>query len=110
MTCCEEMSELVKSTATKNDLVKVYLENEVLDELVIPNSGVNNIIFRYCPYCGKVNSQSFCKKTIRNVVDEIKTILENKDVQNFNVSQTVRVAVLEEAVSCISNVIYKGKK
>ena len=108
--CCEEMEafvgEIRKATAVYPEPCVFWKEDGSLDELGTFD-GVPNLVFRFCPYCGKVLDGERSLVTKGDLLKQLRQAVDLAEASKMG-PPLRRTAELEEAVDKIQRIVDKA--
>ena len=105
--CCEEMEafagEIKKAIAAYPEPCVFWREDGTLDEMGT-FEGVPNIVFRFCPYCGKALDHERSTVTKGDLLGALRQAVALAEASKMG-SPLRRTAELEEAIDRVQNIV-----
>lgn len=102
--CCEEMEMLVKGLKENSGGVSntLYWNGNVLEELNVGDAP--NIIFRFCPYCGKVLDGDRTSTTKGDFLKQLRQAVAISEASKMG-THLRRAAELEETIDRFQKIV-----
>ena len=110
--CCEEMTVLVETISeTSIEGVKISIDEHAPTELSLAPAEyfVPNIIFRFCPYCGKDIQPGKGKMLKTQFLEHLVLMVEGEKIEEGTSSHRKSV-ILEERLDGIKSLIRRARK
>jgi hypothetical protein len=107
--CCEEMKVFVDGVK-QNEGGEIYKGENCPDELILYGSGTimsANLIFRFCPYCGKLLDPSMPLVTKDKFVGQVAKVVLASELDCTS-SGLRRPAALAEAVDKVRAIVRRA--